>query len=129
MLDSNDLYNTIKLAAMKAVEASKPCDFCYGKVTSVSPLKVMVEQKLTLGSAQLVLTKNVTDYKVDITVDWMAEPESGGSGEASFSSHSHDISGRKEMTIHNALKIGDEVILLKKKGGQKYLILDRVVSA
>jgi hypothetical protein len=33
-----------------------------------------------------------------------------------------------EMTIHNALKVGDEVILLKKKGGQKYLVLDRVVK-
>jgi hypothetical protein len=124
LLDSNDLYNAIKLAAMKAVEASQPCDFLYGKVTSVSPLKIMVEQKLTLGSAQLVLTRNVTDFTVDVTVDWKTESRDGGSGD----SHVHPISGTKEITIHNGLKIGDEVILLKKKGGQKYLVLDKVVN-
>ena len=128
MLDLNDLYNSIKLAAMKAVETSQPSDFLFGKVTSVSPLKVAVEQKMTLGSAQLVLTRNVTDYKVDVTVEWMTEEKSGGSGDSSFASHKHDVSGKKELTIHNGLKVGDEVILLKKKGGQKYLILDRVVN-
>ena len=126
MLDSNDLYNAIKMAAMKAVDASHPSDFVFGKVTGVSPLKVTIEQKLTLGSAQLILTRNVTDYTVPISLDWLTESKSGGSGESSFSSHNHSVSGTKTITIHNGLKIGDEVILLKKKGGQKYLILDKV---
>lgn len=43
--------------------------------------------------------------------------------------HTHDITGKKEITIHNGLAVGDEVILLKQKGGQKYLVLDRVVNA
>ncbi|MBQ8765398.1 MAG: DUF2577 domain-containing protein [Clostridia bacterium] len=128
MLNSNDLYNSIKVAAIKAVEASHPCDFLFGKVTSISPLKVYVEQKMTLSSAQLVLTRNVTDYKVDVTIDWGTEATSGGSGESSFASHNHNIEGKKELTIHNGLKVDDEVILLKKKGGQKYLILDKVVT-
>lgn len=128
MLDSTDLYNSIKVAAMNAVEASQPCDFLFGKVTSVSPLKVYVEQKMTLGSAQLILTRNVTDYKVDVTIDWETEETSGGSGETSFALHNHKVSGKKELTVHNGLKIDDKVILLKKKGGQKYLILDKVVS-
>ena len=122
MLDSSDLYNAIKAAAMKAVEASKPCDFLFGKVTSVSPLKIMVEQKLTLGSAQLVLTRNVTDYTVPVSVDWNTE-------QSSTDNHKHQLSGVKNMVIHNGLKIGDEVILIEKKGGQKYLVLDRVVKA
>ena len=124
MLNSDDLYNSIKLDAMKAVEASQPCDFLYGKVTSVSPLKISVEQKLTLGSAQLVLSRNVTDHTVDVTVDWKTETK----GEGSTDSHTHPISGTKKMTIHNGLKIGDEVILIKKKGGQKYLVFDRMVK-
>ena len=128
MLDSNDLYNVIKLAAIKAIDASKPCDFCFGKVTDVSPLKITIEQKLTLGSAQLILTRNVTDHTVPVSVDWLTESKSGGSGESSFSSHNHSISGTKTITIHNGLKKGDEVILMKKKGGQKYLVLDRVVN-
>lgn len=128
MLDANDLLNIVKKAAVEAVNASQPSDFCFGKVTSAKPLKILVEQKMTLGAAQLVLTRNVTDFKTKVTVDWTTGTKSGGSGESSFASHTHDISGKKEMTIHNALQVGDEVILLKKKGGQKYLVLDRVVK-
>ena len=128
MLDANDLLNIVKKAALEAVNASQPSDFCFGKVTSAKPLKILVEQKMTLGAAQLVLTRNVTDFKTKVTVDWLTETKSGGSGDSSFASHAHSVSGKKEMTIHNALQVGDEVILLKKKGGQKYLVLDRVVK-
>ena len=129
MLNGVDLLNIIKKAALDAINTSQPCDFCFGTVTSVSPLKISIEQKLTLGSAQLVLTRNVTDYKTNITVDWLTENKSGGSGDSSFSSHNHSISGKKEVTVHNALVVGDTVTLLKQKGGQKYLVLDRVVNA
>ena len=128
MLDTTDLLNIVKRAAVEAVNASQPSDFCFGKVTSVNPLKIMVEQKMTLGAAQLTLTRNVTDFKTQVTLDWSTETKGGGSGDSSFASHAHEISGKKEMTIHNALRVGDEVILLKKKGGQKYLVLDRVVK-
>lgn len=108
MLDSNDLLIALKKAALDAMNASQPCDFCFGKVTSVSPLAISIEQKMTLGAAQLILTRNVTDYQTRITTE----------GEQT-----------KTVTVHNALKTGDEVILMKKKGGQKYLVLDRMVNA
>lgn len=120
MFDANDLLRAIKVAATEAVEVSKPSDFCFGNVTSTSPLKISIDQKLTLGVAQLVLTRNVTNYTTSVTVDW--ETESDGS-------HNHKISNTKKMTIHNALQVGDKVVLLKQKGGQKYLVLDRVVKA
>ena len=128
MPNVNDLLVCIKKAAKEAVEASQPCDFLFGKVTGTKPLKILVEQKMTLGAAQLLLTRNVTDFKTNVTVDWTTGTKSGGSGESSFASHTHTVSGKKEMTIHNGLQIGDEVILLKQKGGQKYLVLDRVVN-
>ena len=106
MLDANDLLNIVKKAALEAVNASQPSDFLFGKVTSAKPLKILVEQKMTLGSAQLVLTRNVMNFNTKVTMDGLT----------------------KTITIHNALQIGDEVILLKKKGGQKYLVLDRVVN-
>lgn len=151
MLDANDLLNTVKKAALDAMNASQPSDFYFGKVTSASPLKILVEQKMTLGAAQLVLTRNVTDFKTNVTVNWSTgnaldthEHEFSGDinagGEDSHThslsgtvgsvdlTHSHSVSGKKELTIHNALQVGDEVILLKQKGGQKYLVLDRVVK-
>ena len=128
MLDGNDFLNVIKKAALDAINASQPCDFCFGKVISVSPLKISIEQKMTLGAAQLVLTRNVTDFKTMVSIDWETESESGGSGDSSFSSHSHSVSGKKEVTIHNALQVGEKVALIKQKGGQKYLVWDRVVN-
>lgn len=128
MLDANDLLASIKKAAQEAAEAGQPADFCFGKVTSAKPLKIFVEQKMTLGEAQLVLTRNVTDFKTKVTIDWTTGTKSGGSGDSSFASHSHSVSGNKDITIHNGLAVGDEVILLKQKGGQKYLVLDRVVK-
>ncbi len=128
MFDGNDLLNVIKKAALDAINASQPSDFYFGKVISTSPLKISVEQKMTLGEAQLVLTRNVTDYKVDVDVNWKTEPKSGGSYDDSFASHNHEIHGAKELTIYNALKVGEEVVLMKQKGGQKYLVLDRVVK-
>jgi hypothetical protein len=129
LLDANDLVKAVKKAAMDAVNASQPSDFCFGRVTSTAPLKILIDQKMTLGTAQLVLTRNVSDYKTKITVDWQTEAKSGGSGDSAFSSHNHSVSGKKEITVHNALQIGEQVVLLKQKGGQKYLVLDRVVNS
>lgn len=128
MHNAQDLINTIKQISNEAMEASQPSDFYFGKVISTSPLKIMIDQKLILGSAHLVLTRNVTDYKVNVSVDWNTDTKSGGSGDSSFASHYHDIKGKKSMTIHNALVVGDNVILVKKKGGQKYLVYDRMVT-
>lgn len=102
LLDANDLLELIKKTAVKAVEAGKPCDYCFGRVVSESPLKISVEQKITLSSAQLVLTRNVTDFKTKID--------------------------GAEVTIENKLLYGEQVVLLRQKGGQKFLVLDRVVN-
>lgn len=128
MHDVTDLVMAIKKAAMDAVNTSQPSDFCFGKVTSTNPLKISIEQKMTLGSAQLILTKSVTDYTTTVTVNWSTESQGGGDGESSSTSQNHSIKGEKQMTIHNALKVGEEVVLLKQKGGQKYLVIDRVIK-
>lgn len=120
MLDNNDLLNSIKKAAQEAVDASKPVAVLFGKVLSVSPLEINVEQKMILHSAQLVLTRSVTDYTTDVTVDWSTENKSMNAN------HAHGISGKKSMTIHHGLKVNDEVILLRMQGGQKYVVIDKV---
>ena len=58
----------MKQAALDAVDAKKPVAVYYGTVKSESPLKIDVEQKMTLSEAQLVLTKAVLDHYVDIEV-------------------------------------------------------------
>lgn len=126
MADAVELLKTIKKAAIEAVQASKPAEICFGKVTSASPLKILVDQKMTLGKGQLVLTRNVTDFQTEVTVDWLTENKSGGSGYDAFAIHNHPIKGRKKITVHNGLGVGDEVILFRQQGGQKYVVVDRI---
>ena len=66
MPDATELTKAIKKAASKAVKAEKPVEVCFGKVTSASPLQILVDQKFTLGAAQLVLTRNVTDFTTNV---------------------------------------------------------------
>ena len=133
-----DLVNLIKRAAVDAVEGEKPAGVLFGTVTSISPLQVNVEQRLTLGTEMLVLTSNVADYTVEMTFDHRTEPTIFNTahdhpcvgatvGEGSFNSvHSHQVLGKKQVTVHNGLKAGEKVILLRMQGGQKFLVLDRI---
>ncbi len=130
-MNTTSLVESMKLAALGAVDASKPVQVCFGKVTSVSPLKILVEQKLPLGEGQLVLCRNVTDYVTTVSIPseygWATQNRSGGSGDPAFASHNHDIViSKKKITVHNGLVVGDEVLLVRQQGGQKYIVVDRI---
>lgn len=125
--DANDMLNVMKKSSKGVQNSSKPCDIVYGTVISVSPLKVEVDQKLTLEQEHLKLTRAVMDYEVDMTVDHLTENRAGGSDAASFASHNHEYKGRKKFLIHNGLIIGDKVTMIRAHGGQQYLIIDKEV--
>ena len=129
MPDAVELIKTIKRAALDAVNASKPVEVCFGKVTSVSPLKILVEQKMTLSEAQLVLCRNVTDHKTYMTGGNLQDFYYVGmppnvSALPVVPSHVHAM-GKIQVTVHNGLVVGDEVILIRQQGGQKYIVVDR----
>ena len=104
-LDMNGFLAKVKRAAAETVAAGKPFAFCLGRVAGTEPLRVQVDQKLTLSAPQLILTNAVRDYivRVEITSE-----------------------GEKELFVHMALKEGEQVLLLRCDGGQKYIILDRL---
>lgn len=134
----NANYNSVEMvkrAALSVVEASNPVNILFGTVISSTPLKINVEQKLTLGEKRLILSRNVTDYSVAMTVDHTTENHSHthtiedtytGSGSASMETHNHEYKGTKTFRVHNALKSGEKVILIRVQGGQKYLVFDRL---
>ncbi|MDR1755250.1 MAG: DUF2577 domain-containing protein [Eubacterium sp.] len=136
MADWSTLIGTIKKASVEAVDAKRPTDVVFGTVKSVSPLEIDIEQKETLRAPQLVLTRNVTDYTVEMTVEHKTEDETQHkhkiidtytfSGESLPTNHSHEYKGKKEFTIHNALVEGDKVVLIGLPGGQRYVIVDRL---
>lgn len=133
MYDANDLVKLIKRMATEAVNAAKPSNMVFGTVISEDPLKIKVDQKMILTTAQLVLSRNVTDFEVEIEPSENEEPSShftenasGGSGDAAFASHKHEIKGKKKFLVYNHLKTDDEVILFQIAGGQKFVVLDRI---
>lgn len=149
MPNDNNPVSAVKRAAVEAVNATKPVNIMFGVVLSVEPLKIQLEQKAILGQKMLALTRNVTDYTVEISLDHETEPalnthvhsysgntDSAGSGPHAHGysgettptnlTHTHAYKGKKTFTIHNALKVGERVVLLRIQGGKKYIVLDRL---
>lgn len=116
----------VKQAAVEAVEATKPVQYLFGKVISVSPLKIQVSAKSIYTEKMLILTRNVTDFEVDMTVSHITEKRAGGSGDPAFASHNHEYKGKKKFKVHNALIVGDEVVLGRVQGGKRFVVLDRI---
>ncbi len=141
---TNSLLNLIKQASSSVIESEKPAAICFGTVISVSPLKIRVEQKLTLGENQLILTKAVTNHFVDIEVSHYTVNDAfmdgkhrheiydtfTGGGDCDTgdldTTHKHAYKGRKKIMIYNGLLAGEKVLLLRVQGGQQYVVIDRV---
>ena len=81
-----DLFTAMKQIAENVFTAMRPADWCYGKVISLSPFQVQIDQKLPLKKEFLAVRTGVSA---------------------------------------SSLKVGDKLILLRKQGGQEYLILDK----
>jgi len=96
------MLEAIKKAAMDAIEAANPVAIMVGTVTKINPLEVNVDQRFTLDADFLIVPETLIRYVLNIN----------GS----------------EYIIRPGLQVGDMVVLLRLQGGQKYLILDKVVS-
>lgn len=147
---NDSLLNLIKQISINAVEATKPTAFIFGTVISASPLKIKVSNNLILTEEFLVVPRTLTNYSLSVGMDISTENTSTDtthshivnyedstidgttnknviSEETSFdNTHKHSVKGTKSITIYNALKVNEKVILAQMQGGQDYIILDRV---
>lgn len=113
------MLETIKQAAVNAVEAAKPAAFFFGRVESTDPLSVRIDQKTVIQARFLIVPERFSRRTLHLQGEVQTEPESG---------HRHKVSINQDMTVTSPLAVGDTVILARVQGGQRYLILDRVVS-
>lgn len=114
----------VKQAAVEAVKATNPCDYVIGTVTSIKPLKIKLSESdgLELTAEFFHLARNVTDFKIKITMD------AQGVYHTTHITPSTTWIDKQEITVHNALKKGEKVLMIRKSGGQDYIVIDRVVS-
>lgn len=132
---SNQLLNTIKAIASQVNQDAKPAGLIIGTVTAIDPLQIQINQSLIIDQDFLILTHNVTDHYVDVSVSHYtvndaflntthAHPKAGTN---SFDSHhKHAYQGKKKIMLHYALQVGEKVLLLQDQGGQMFIVLDRI---
>lgn len=131
-----NVVELVKKAAVGAVEASKPVNLLFGKVVSDDPLQIEIDQKLTYPAAFLILSRNVTDYEVDVEVAFNTEQElehihvftdsNGITGKTLPTNHAHEVKATKKLKIKNGLKVDDVVVMMRLQGGKRFLVLDRL---
>lgn len=105
MHDAKDLVRAVQQVSNGANSANYPADMMSGTVIAASPLKIKVEQRFDISSAQLIVPEHLTDHTVDVELDGI----------------------KKRMKIYSGLKTGQQVALIRQQGGQKFLVTDRVV--
>ena len=116
----SNMVQLVKQAATEAVEAGKPVQFLFGTVISADPLQIQVDSKTTYTEKMLILTRNVTDYEMDIVVSHMTEEDP--------EDHWHYYKGTKKIEVRNALVEGDQVVLARVQNGKRYVVLDRTAE-
>jgi hypothetical protein len=133
-----EIADSVKRLARGVIDSLQLTDVTFGVVEAVSPLKVRIGQGMLLTDEYLILTNAVKDHTVKISIEWESEPEkdhthgNGNNGtpttgvEDPKEGHKHEVKGRKLMTIHNSLTVGEKVLLLRTLGGQSYVVIDRV---
>ena len=93
MSSYTELLEIIKRASKEVMDASNPTGILFGTVISIEPLEINVEQKMTLSQEFFILTKNVVDYTVNVTMNWSTETRSLNAN------HSHTASG--EISVNS----------------------------
>lgn len=129
----SSITELVKRAALDAMDSKVPSDIVFGEVIKVNPVEVRIDSSLILKEAdgQLKFARNVTDFDLEMTVNHVTEDHThshtiSGSGSASSNTHNHEYVGTKTFRVHNALKVGETVVMFKKSGGQSYLVYDRL---
>ena len=120
------LEQALKKMINNAIEYNKPSEIYVGKIESVAPLTIRLDINVpVLEEDELILTHLVKDYQIDITVGHFTEEMEVVEGAMTdIKKHKHEYKGRKKITVHNGLKVGEGVLLIRQQGGQKFIVLD-----
>ncbi len=133
------LVEAIKSIIKQTIDTNKFSDVIFGEVIAVDPLKIKINNIITLEEENLYLTTNVIDHEIDVTVKWWTEfekvnkidkhthPNTAISPDID-SNHRHKILNKKKMIVHNKLLVGEKVFMVKAFGGQRYLVIDRITK-
>lgn len=106
-----------------------------GIVETDEPLTIRIDQKLLLTEEEILLTSWLSDKEYEIetdeqVLDWTHKHDA----EVSEGSVTIEESGKEykhkhvKLTLKNKLKTGDKVYMFACRGGQRFLVIDRVID-
>ena len=147
MANGTRLVSTIQTIAQSPSNGAKSTDFVMGTVATVNPISIKVGN-LILPEDFLMLSPFCVEVKVDLTHNHetsatIGETELGAhthtvkvssstytTAETDLGSHTHEAEVSSEnglgiLTLWRGLKVGDNVLMLRGAGGQKYYVLQR----
>ncbi len=117
----SSLLDLIKTASSDAISASNPVNILFGEVITVNPLSVKVDQRFTLPADFLIVPESLTRYEADLKHTHQYTDDG--------SPHSTAEALTQKILIRSGLAPGDRVLMLRVQGGQRYVILDKVVTS
>ncbi|AFL99532.1 Protein of unknown function (DUF2577) [Desulfitobacterium dehalogenans ATCC 51507] len=114
------LLDLIKTASGDALNASNPVNILFGEVLTVNPLSVKVDQRFTLPADFLIVPESLIRYEVDLKHmhQYTDDGSPNNTSEALTS----------KIVIRSGLAAGNKVLMLRVQGGQRYVVLDKVVT-
>jgi len=114
MSDIKRLVNSLKRMNNNLNERNMNDKIIFGEVIEINPLKVKVDNRFIIDEDFLILTTNVKEKKLNLQ-------------------HLHTYSGgntgnslNDEVVVIPALGVGEKVIVFRIKGGQEFIIFDRL---
>lgn len=124
-----NMMELIKMIALDAYDASKPSQMVVGQVTSTTPLKIKVSDKLTLTGDNVLVPESFTDHfeYMDLGIKLEDIEITSMDPLVVINPITIDLTGKKKIKVYNALRQGEKVLLLRNPGGQIFYLIDRVV--
>ena len=133
------IISLFKRIAGDVYDSRHPVEWNYGTVTKTEPIEITVNEKMVLEEDMIILTERVRDHNIEVTVDHWTNTDSGdqtvhthagcykgSTGSSSAGDHRHRIQGKKTVTIHGALEVGDTVLLSRMQGGSAWVVVDAI---
>ena len=127
---------TVKSIVKAYLDGQKPAELAFGEVTSISPLKIKIDNRLEVDETFLLLSAFVREKWINVPTDespnhthpipqWQTDPAGPGP-------HTHTIQPWQtdpdfpKIKLWRGLKVGDKVRMIRLKQGQLYYVIERV---
>lgn len=138
MTTIDETYTLLTNIIESSVNNMNPTRVFIAEVIKLKPIELKIlNTDITIYSSQILLTKNVMNYKVNITNNQdtteieshthnYVNPSGTPTPTTSENRHKHTLKGKTEHILHHTLSLRDNVVVLQFQGANKYLILDKV---